>query len=293
MLGADILGFHIQYHCNHFLDTVDQVLEARVDRERFTVNRQGHTTWIKPFPISIALTPSATPASRAKESWPDKAELLKNLGVKARAIGVGVDRIDYTKGILERFQAVELFLANNPSYVGDFVFIELAAPSRTGIKRYDDFAWELMQEATRINARFQTRDWKPIIVLKTQHNHDTINLYYRAADVCMVTSLHDGMNLVAKEFVAAREDEDGVLILSRFTGASRELRDALIVNPYDISQMARALRTALEMPGPERQTRMHQLRETVSEQNIFRWGANLITALSQIRISAPEPAGKV
>ncbi len=293
MLGADLLGFHIQYHCNHFLDTVDQALESRIDWERFVVNRQGHTTWVKPFPISIALAPPTVSASQARDSRPDKMELLRSLGVKARFLGVGVDRIDYTKGIVERFRAVEKFLEANPSYVGEFTFVELGAPSRTGIKRYDDFGLELMQEATRINARFQTREWKPIVFLKGQHSHEAIEPYYRAADVCLVTSLHDGMNLVAKEFVAARSDEDGVLILSRFTGASRELRDALIINPYDIDQMAAALRTALEMPQPERQTRMQHMRENVLEHNIYRWGANLITALSQIRTTAPEPAGKV
>ncbi len=293
MLGADLLGFHIQYHCNHFLDTVDQVFESRIDWERFTVNRQGHTTWIKPFPISIAFSSASSSSGQTKIGRPDKTDLLRSLGVKGRFMGVGVDRIDYTKGILERFRAVEQFLANNPSYVGDFTFVELAAPSRTLIKRYDDLGWELMQEATRINGRFQTREWKPIVMVKGQHSHKTIDPYYRAADVCLVTSLHDGMNLVAKEFVAAREDEDGVLILSRFTGASRELRDALIINPYDIDQMASAIRKALEMPGPERQNRMRQMRENVMEHNIYRWGANLITGLSQIRTPQPEPAVKV
>ncbi len=257
------------------------------------MNRQGHTTWVKPFPISIAFPSTPTAPPRAKEGWPGKTELLKSLGVKGRFMGVGVDRIDYTKGILERFGAVEQFLVNNPSYIGDFTFVELGAPSRTLIKRYDDLNWEVMQEATRINGRFQSREWKPIIMLKGQHSHQSIEPYYRGADVCMVTSLHDGMNLVAKEFVAARDDEDGVLILSRFTGASRELRDALIVNPYDIDQMASAIRTALEMPEPERQSRMHQMRETVKEHNIYRWGANLIMGLSQIRTPQPEPAGKV
>jgi len=219
--------------------------------------------------------------------------LFAGLGVKTRWMGVGVDRIDYTKGILERFRAIEQFLVNNPSYVGEFTFVELAAPSRTAIKRYDDLNWELVQEATRINARFQNHEWKPILLLKGQHSHTQIEPYYRAADVCMITSLHDGMNLVAKEFVAARDDEDGVMILSRFTGASRELRDALIVNPYDIDQMAMALRTALEMPAPERQTRMRHMRETVLEHNVYRWGANLISALTQIRTTLPEPVGKV
>jgi trehalose 6-phosphate synthase len=291
MLGADLLGFHIQYHCNHFLDTVDQVLESRTDWERFTVNRQGHTTWIKPFPISVAFVSS--PPSQAAEPTkkPEKADLLSALGIKASRLGVGVDRIDYTKGILERFRGIERLMENNPSSIQDFTFVELAAPSRTFIKRYDDLNGELDAEAARINARFQTREWKPIVLLKGHHRHALIERYYRAADLCMVTSLHDGMNLVAKEFVAARADDDGVLILSRFTGASRELRDALIINPYDVDQMASALRAALDMPAAERHARMHRMRETVLDYNVYRWGANIMNELSRVRPQTAELAG--
>lgn len=293
MLGADLLGFHIQYHCNHFLDTVDQVLESRIDWERYTVNRQGHTTWIKPFPISIAFTTPTTPGMPETSRQQKKEELLREYGLNVRRLAVGVDRIDYTKGILERLRAVEQLLDSNPTYQNDFAYVELGAPSRTLIKRYDDFNHEVEAETARINQRFQTASWQPILFLRAHHTHATIDRFYRVADVCLVTSLHDGMNLVAKEYVAARDDEDGVLILSRFTGASRELRDALIVNPYDIDQVANTLHEALEMPLAERQARMRRMRETIAENNIYRWGAELFTELSRIRISVAEPVGRV
>lgn len=290
MLGADLLGFHIQFHCNNFLDTVDRTLECRIDWERFTVNRQDHTTWVKPFPISVAAggTNGKTPAE-----IPNKAALLKELGVRADFLAVGVDRIDYTKGIVERFRGIERFLDKHPQYQGRFTFVELGAPSRTLIKRYHDLMAEVEAEVDRINWRFKAKDWKPIVFLKKHHSHSDIEPYYRAADVCLVTSLHDGMNLVAKEYVNARTDEDGTLILSRFAGASRELRDALIVNPYDSDQMAEAIRLALEMDPVDRKARMRRMRETVREHNIYRWGASLITELVQIQFpssASPQPS---
>jgi trehalose-6-phosphate synthase len=214
---------------------------------------------------------------------------LKNLGIEASFMGVGVDRIDYTKGIIERFRGVERFLERWPSYVGQFTFVQIGAPSRTHIPRYHDFVTEVEAEALRINTRFQTSKWKPIVLLARHHEHTEILPYYQAADLCMVTSLHDGMNLVAKEFVAAREDEQGALILSRFTGASRELRDAIIVNPYDIEQLSDAIRMALEMDATERHRRMQRMRRNVKEHNVYRWAGNLITDLSEIRIDEPRP----
>src|ERR1700747_1226883 len=172
-------------------------------------------------------------------------------------MGVGVDRIDHKKGIFERVWGGEPFLERWPSYQGQFAFVQIGAPSRTHIPRYHDFVAEVEAEAARINTRFQTSKGRPIVFLNRHHEHSEILPYYQAADLCMVTSLHDGMNLVAKEFVAAREDEQGALILSRFTGASRELRDAIIVNPYDIEQLSDAIRMALEMDATERHTRMH------------------------------------
>ena len=202
---------------------------------------------------------------------------------------MGVDRVDYTKGIIERFRGVERFLEKYPAYRGKFTFVQIGAPSRTNIPRYHDFLAEVEAEAARINARFQTADWKPIALLTRHHSHDEIQPYYRAADFCMVTSLHDGMNLVAKEFVAAREDGEGALILSQFTGATRELRDAFIVNPYDTEQLADAIRVALEMDADDRASRMRRMRRIVRENNVYRWAGNLISELSEIRIDEVEP----
>ncbi len=288
MLSADLIGFHIQYHCNNFLDTIDRVLESRIDWEHFTVERGGHTTLVKPFPISIAF-PSHTPAAEAGQApQSGKISLLKELGIKGKYLGVGVDRLDYTKGILERFKAIERFLEKHPTYQGEFTFVELGAPSRTHIKEYHDLMATVEMEADRINWRFQTKEWKPIVLLMKHHSHEEIRPYYESADLCLVTSLHDGMNLVAKEFIGSREDEDGVLILSQFTGASRELWDALIVNPYDIEQMAEAIRAALTMDIQEQKKRMHRMRETLKDRNIYRWAADLIGALAQVRLEKQE-----
>jgi trehalose 6-phosphate synthase len=284
MLGADLIGFHTQFHCNNFLDTVDRFLESRIDWEHFAVDRGGHTTQVKPFPISIAF-PSQSDASAASNApKPTKESLLRDLGVKGKRLGVGVDRIDYTKGILERFKAIERFMEKYPAYQENFTFVELGAPSRTHIKEYHDLMAAVDIEVDRINWRFKTKEWQPIVFLKKHHSHKEIRPFYETADLCLVTSLHDGMNLVAKEYVSARDNESGVLILSQFTGASRELRDALIVNPYDIEEMAEAIRAALEMDPAEQKARMQSMRETLKNRNIYFWAAELITALARVRL---------
>ena len=206
----------------------------------------------------------------------------------ARFLGIGVDRVDYTKGILERFWAVERFLDKYPQYRGKFSFVQLGAPSRTHIKRYSQFFSETQAEADRINARFQTGKWKPILLLRRHHSHQEISRYYRAASVCLVTSLHDGMNLVAKEFIAARDDDKGVLILSTFAGAALQLPDALLVNPYDVQQLASAIHRALEMSEEEQIARMRHMRGSIREHNIYRWAASLLSDLTEIRIDSPE-----
>ncbi len=291
LLGADLIGFHIQSHCNNFLQTVDRVVESRVDWEHFSVLRQDHRTMVRPFPISVAFTgDDAAENNDLGSSYVERSALMRSLGVEATYMGIGVDRVDYTKGILERFLAIERFLEKYPSYQGKFTFVQIGAPSRTHIKRYHDLLAEVEAEAERINWRFQGGKWKPIVFLKRQHSHQEIEPYYRAADLCLVTSLHDGMNLVAKEFLAARRDERGVLILSQFTGAARELRDALLVNPYDIDQTADAIRAALEMEPEDKQLRMHRMRKIIKENNIYRWAGNLITELCEVRLDAPEDA---
>ncbi len=290
LLGADLVGFHIQSHCNNFLETVDRALESRIEWERFAVNREGHLTIVRPFPISVGFTETPQPPApeAADSAEQERAALLKELGVDALFLGVGVDRVDYTKGILERFWAIERFLEKYPRYQKQFTFVQIGAPSRTHIKRYHDFLGEVEAVADRINWRFQTNNWKPIILRKRHHSHREIERFYRAANLCLVTSLHDGMNLVAKEFLMARQDEDGVLILSRFTGACRELRDALVVNPYDTEEMADAILFAVEMEPEERRARMQRLRRVVKEQNIYRWAGNLIGDLCEVR---PEVEG--
>jgi trehalose 6-phosphate synthase len=287
MLGADLIGFHIQSHCNNFLQTVDRTLESRIDWEHFAVDREDHRTVVKPFPISVDFQEISSSPRSGESPYTERVNLLRELGVNASFLGVGVDRVDYTKGILERFLGIERFLEKYPIYQNKFTFVQIGAPSRTHIKRYHDLLGEVEAEADRINWRFQSGSWKPIVYLKRQFSHEEVEKYYRAADVCLVTSLHDGMNLVAKEFLAARDDEQGVLILSRFTGAARELNDALIVNPYDIEQMAEAIRIALELPAEERQARMRRMRRVVQEHNVYRWAGNLIAELSKVRL-APE-----
>ena len=289
LLGADLIGFHIQAHCNNFLETVNRALESQIEWERFAVKRRGHVTFVRPFPISVDVREAHGDSINEYESpRVTPSALLRNLGIQANFLGVGVDRIDYTKGLIERFRGIERFLEKWPAYNGKFTFVQIGAPSRTHIPRYHDFLEEVEAEASRINARFQTPNWKPIVLLTRHHSHSEIQPYYRAADLCMVTSIHDGMNLVAKEFVAARKDGEGALILSQFTGASRELRDALIVNPYDTERVSDAIRMALEMDPQERRTRMQRMRRIVKEHNVYRWAGNLITDLSEIRIDDVE-----
>ena len=286
LLGADLVSFHTQSHCNNFLSTVDRVLESQVDWERFAVNRASHLTAVRPYPISVAFPGQDHDTGEERPPLPNKVSLLQSLGVEGAYLGVGVDRVDYTKGIIERFRGIEHFLEKNPLYQGLFTFVQIGAPSRTNIKRYHDLLVEVDAECTRINRRFETKKWKPIVLFRKHHSQKEIEPFYKAADFCLVTSLHDGMNLVAKEFVASRDDEQGVLILSRFTGACGELRDALIVNPYDIEQLSECIRFALEMPPEARRSRMRRMRRIVRERNVYRWAADFISALVELRLDS-------
>jgi len=284
LLGADLIGFHVQAHCNNFLSTVDRVLEARVDWEHFSVKRKDHWSSVLPFPISVDLTDDASDVSLEHSFEEERSSIIAELGIDATFLGVGVDRVDYTKGIVERFQAVESFLERHPRYQGKFTFIQIGAPTRSTIPRYAEFQKEVEVEANRINNRFQRAKWRPIVFLNRQHSHKEVQRYYRAAHLCMVTSLHDGMNLVPNEYVASRNDERGALILSRFTGAARELRDAIIVNPYDIQATGEAIARILEMDGAEIVDRMRRMRRTIKEHNIYWWAGSLIGELCELRL---------
>jgi trehalose-6-phosphate synthase len=279
MLGADLIGFHTQYHCNHFLETVNNAIEARVLWEDFSVKKAGRTTFVKPFPISIAFTLKDYDIERQKLK---ASKLLSQYGLSSHYLGIGVDRIDYTKGIAEKFLAIERFLEKNPGYIGKFTFVQIGAPSRTLLKAYSDTVTAIEKEAERINARFKSKNWKAILLLKRHHSHEEISPFYISADFCMVTSLHDGMNLVAKEFVAARQQNDGTLILSRFAGASQELQGAIVINPYDIEKAADAIKTALEMSKEEQNQRMIQMRMVIVKHNVYSWAASLLRTMENI-----------
>lgn len=285
LLGADLIGFHVQAHCNNFLSTVDRVLEARVDWEHFAVKRKGCWSSVLPFPISVDLLATENDVPVNNSGGEERSALLAELGVEATFLGVGIDRLDYTKGIIERFLAIESFLERHPRYQGKFTFVQIGAPTRSSIPQYADFQRSVEVEADRINERFRNGRWRPIVLLSRQHSRQEVRRYYRAAHLCMVTSLHDGMNLVAKEYVAARDDEQGVLILSSFTGASRDLRDALIVNPYDTEATGDAIARALEMSADEARDRMRHMRKAVTERNIYWWAGSLIGDLCDLRLS--------
>ncbi|MBE0624429.1 MAG: trehalose-6-phosphate synthase [Burkholderiales bacterium] len=282
MLGSSILGFHTQSHCNNFVDTVDRFIEARVDRDSFTVSFGGRLTAVRRYPISIAWPPAAAMVEKAVPDCRSSIRQLNDLP-PGHKLGVGVDRLDYTKGIVERFRAIERLLELNPGWIGRFTFVQVAAPTRAGIEEYQQHEAQVRAMATRINGRF-TRQGPPPIVLKVEHHEPReVYEYFRAADFCFVSSLHDGMNLVAKEFVAARDDDCGVLILSQFTGAARELPEALIVNPYDADQCAAALHLALTMPAEEQRDRMRLMRGLVAEFNVFRWAGRMLLDAAAMR----------
>jgi trehalose 6-phosphate synthase len=276
LLGADLIGFHTQFHCNNFLETVERTIEGRVDWETFTVVRGQHRTWVRPFPISVA--------PDAAEAAADRAALRAELGIATEWLGVGVERVDYTKGLPERFRALRRFFERWPEYRRRVTFVQIASLSRSRIPRYRALQEEVRAVIRELNEDLGERGWQPVVYRERHHDHAEIRRYYRAADFCMVTSLHDGMNLVAKEFVSVRDDEDGALILSRFAGASHELRDALIVNPYDLAGMAEAVRAALEMSPEERRARMIRMRHSVVDHNIYRWAGLLLSELARIPV---------
>jgi trehalose 6-phosphate synthase len=282
MLGSSIIGFHTQQHCNNFIDSVDRYLETRIDREQHAVVMQGQRTLIRPYPISLEWPVHWVETAPSPEEC--RAQVWRELGLKSNALlGVGVDRLDYTKGVGERLLAVEQLLERYPEFRGRFSFAQVAAPSRTKIDRYRQLNEEVEVLAARINNRFGTSSYRPIILLRYHHEPPAVFRYFRAADLCYVSSLHDGMNLVAKEFVAARTDLKGVLVLSEFTGAAKELTEALIVNPYDLEASSDALAAALNMPLEQQRDRMRSMRTLLSQLNVYRWAGKMLVDAARVR----------
>ena len=282
LLGSSIIGFHTQFHCNNFFETVDRFIESRIDREHSTVTLGGHETMVRPYPISIEWPPKAMLGQPDVEIA--RRRVRERLGLPADArLAVGIERFDYTKGILDRMKSIDTLLSTHPEWKGRFTFVQVAAPTRSKLASYSNLQAEAVALAEDINARHGTADYTPVRLLIRHHEPAEVFELFRAADLCIVSSLHDGMNLVAKEFVAARDDEQGVLILSSFTGASREMSEALIVNPYDGFEMARALDRALRMPATEQAERMHVMRQQVREQNVYRWAGRMLIDAAKIR----------
>ena len=282
LLGSTILGFHTQFHCNNFLETVDRFIEARIDRELGSVTFGGHETIIRPYPISIEWPPQALEKQAPVDAC--RRAVRAELGVAEDAyVGVGVERFDYTKGVLNRIRAIDELLSRHPEWLGKFVFIQAAAPSRSKLDSYRSLQEEAVSLAQAVNLKHGRDGYEPIRLVIRHHEPDEVFRLFRAADVCVVSSLHDGMNLVAKEFVAARDDERGVLVLSHFAGASRELSEALIVNPYDAHGLGEAIDEALRMPDNEQRERMRLMRSLVKERNVYRWAGHILLDAARYR----------
>jgi trehalose 6-phosphate synthase len=296
LLGNDLLGFHLRYHCQNFVETVDRTIEARIDHEQGEIVHQNKSTLVRPFPISIDFERQAALAAGSdveREIERLRPQVLPRGGI----LGIGIERLDYTKGIPERLQALDRFFERHPEYRERVTFVQVGVPSRGHILQYQLVDEEIDRLVAQINRKWSTSRWRPVIYFKRNFSATEMAALHRLASFCIVSSLHDGMNLVAKEFVASRSDEDGVLLLSQFAGSALELTDALLFNPFAIDEMSEAIHQAVEMPAAERRKRMQRLRSAVQENNIYRWAGKILSALLKFDIpDAPAsdglPAGR-
>ena len=278
ILGADVIGFHTQQFCNNFIDTIGKNVESLIDFDKFSITRDEHISYIRAFPIGVDFTNK----QESKKSNLLGKKILSDLKIKTKYLGLGVDRLDYAKGIPERFKGIEYFLDTHPEYKEQLTFLQIASPCRSKIEKYLEYKDLVSREAERINKKFGIKEWKPIVLEMKQYDHPDINSLYKSADICVVTSLHDGMNLVSKEYVAERNDELGVLILSQFTGASHDMKGALIINPYGAKEIADAIFKGITMSPVEQSKRMKTMRNSVKNYNIYRWAAELIKAIVEL-----------
>ncbi|TIL87803.1 MAG: trehalose-6-phosphate synthase [Mesorhizobium sp.] len=282
LLGSSIIGFHTQFHANNFTESVDRILESRIERADAAISYGGQTTLVHAYPISIEWPAELLARLPAVEEC--RARVRQRFGLPANVkLCVGVERLDYTKGIPDRFHALDELFTRYPEWVGKVVFLQVAAPSRGTLPAYQQLHDECHRSAEELNQRYGSDNYSPVLMLAEHHSQEQVYEIYRAADICMVTSLHDGMNLVAKEFVAARDDEQGVLLLSTFAGASRELLEALIVNPYDATMMGEALLQALTMTPDEQRERMRPMREMIRDNNVYRWAGSMLLDAARLR----------
>lgn len=287
LLANDLIGFHTHYHCNNFIEVVDRHLESKIDRERFSITRRNHETMVRPYPISVDFA-GIDKESAALDMENVRAELKDEFGLGDTRIIVGVDRIDYTKGIKERLQAIDRLFTDHPELKGEVTFLQIGVLSRIFLGKYKELNDAINALVQDINWKHGKDGWHPIVFVRTDLSLSRLLGVYRMADVAIVSSLHDGMNLVSKEFVSARADGDGVLVLSEFAGSARELSDAILINPYDSVRFAEGIYQALTMPEEERRRRMGRMRQVVSQNNIFRWAAKVLSGLLKIEFKEQE-----
>lgn len=278
LLANDLLGFHVRNHCLNFLDTVDRELESKIDKERFSVIRNDHETLIRPYPISVDFD-GLTKKSQSLEVKMFEQQLIEEYKLEGMKILVGLDRIDYTKGIPEKLLAVDALLESHPELREKLVFLQIGVISRLHIQSYKAINDEINALVESINWKYSTTHWKPIILARQHFSLTQLLALYRISDVGIVSSLHDGMNLVAKEFVTSRTNDSGMLVLSQFTGAARELTEAILINPFDSEEFSQGIYKALTLPEEERKKRMSKMQETIRTSNIFRWAGKIISEL--------------
>jgi len=278
LLANDLLGFHIRYHCDNFMETIDREIESKIDRERFSIVRSGHETLIRPYPISIDFE-GLNEASRSPASASNIETLKEEFSLFGMKVLLGLDRIDYTKGIPERLLAIDRLLEKHPELKEKIVFLQMGEISRLHIPKYKTLNDDLNRIVEEINWRHSTDTWKPVVLVRRHLSFHELVAFYRLGDLCIVSSLHDGMNLVAKEFLSARSDEGGMLVLSQFTGAARELTDAILINPYDREQFSDGIYQALTLTEEERCKRIKKLREVIQNNNIYRWAGKILSEL--------------
>ncbi len=280
LLGNDLIGFQIPLFVKNFMDCVSECLSADINYSKATINFKGHTTRLKAFPISIDFDKFNSMASAQRTTRMIK-QIKEKHGITQGYIGIGVDRLEYTKALIKRLQAIDLFFDRYERFRRKFTFIQIAVPTRMK-EPYISYKKTVEELIAKINKKYSSGLWRPIIYIDTKIEHEDLVAYYRMADVAIISSVYDGMNLVAKEYVASKTDEKGVLILSEFAGASEELEGSILVNPYDIEQFSECIKTALKMPDKEKLSRMVALRRQVSENNIHKWIIDILNEMAAI-----------
>ena len=287
LLANDLLGFHLRDDALHFLECVAATLEARVDKERMAVDRQGHRTWVRAVPIGVPAVDigelADSPAAAAAEcAWRER------LGLQGLRVILGVDRLDYTKGVPQRLQGFGRLLETHPSWQGRVAFVQVGVPSRIELPEYRAIRRQVQLEAARIDRRFPRPGGATVTLIEEPLDFRDVVPLYRLADVCAVTPLHDGMNLVAKEYTAACTDGEGALVLSPFAGAARELERAYLASPYDVDALAEAYRAALEDPPSERRERMAAMREIVLRRTVHDWAIEFLDLWTRLALRRPR-----